>query len=75
MELISFQDTLIEKLRLKNSTLKVQKKKVHLQLKQVQHNRNLLSHLTTKPTKLRVCPAKTQIRLGILPDWSVFVVR
>ena len=30
-----FQDTLIEKLRLKNSTLKVQKKKLHLQLKQV----------------------------------------
>lgn len=29
------QDTLIEKLRLKNSTLKVQKKKLHLQLKQV----------------------------------------
>ena len=29
------QDTLIEKLRLKNSTLKVQKKKLMLQLKQV----------------------------------------
>ena len=29
------RDTLIEKLRLKNSTLKVQKKKLHLQLKQV----------------------------------------
>ena len=29
------RDALIEKLRLKNSTLKVQKKKLHLQLKQV----------------------------------------
>lgn len=34
------QDTLIEKLRLKNSTLKVQKKKLHLQLKQVSKNHN-----------------------------------
>lgn len=32
---VLFQDTLIEKLRLKNSTLKVQKKKLDLQLKQV----------------------------------------
>ncbi|KAL3860691.1 hypothetical protein ACJMK2_010782 [Sinanodonta woodiana] len=31
---IKSRDTLIEKLRLKNSTLKVQKKKIHLQLKQ-----------------------------------------
>ena len=29
------QDTLTEKLRLKNATLKVQKKKLHMQLKQV----------------------------------------
>ena len=29
------RDALIEKLRLKNATLKVQKKKLHLQLKQV----------------------------------------
>ena len=33
--LLLFQDTLIEKLRLKNTTLKVLKKKLQLQLKQV----------------------------------------
>lgn len=33
--ILFLQDTLIEKLRLKNSTLKVQKKKLQLQLKQV----------------------------------------
>ena len=36
--LLSLQDTLIEKLRLKNSTLKVQKRKLHMQLKQVTVN-------------------------------------
>ena len=29
-----------------------------------------LSHLMTKPTKWPVCPAKTQISLGIRPVWS-----
>ena len=29
-----------------------------------------LSHSMTKPTKLPVCPAKTQISLGIRPIWS-----
>ena len=29
-----------------------------------------MSHLMTKPTKWHVCPAKTQISLGILPVWS-----
>ena len=28
-----------------------------------------------KPTKWHVCPAKTQISLGICPVWSVFAVR
>ena len=31
--------------------------------------RNILSRLTTKPTKWHVCPAKTQISLGICPVW------
>ena len=31
---------------------------------------NSLSHLMTKPTKWHVCPAKTQISLGICPVWS-----
>ena len=34
-----------------------------------------MSHLMTKPTKLHVHPAKTQISLGIHPVWSVFAVR
>ena len=34
-----------------------------------------LSCLTTKRTKWPVCPAKTQISLGIHPVWSVFAVR
>ena len=29
-----------------------------------------LSHCITKPTKWPVCPAKTQISLGICPVWS-----
>ena len=29
-----------------------------------------MSHSTTKPTKWPVCPAKTQISLGIRPVWS-----
>ena len=29
-----------------------------------------MSHLMTKPTKWYVCPAKTQISLGIRPVWS-----
>ena len=29
-----------------------------------------MSHLMTKPTKWHVRPAKTQINLGIRPDWS-----
>ena len=29
-----------------------------------------MSHDMTKPTKWHVCPAKTQIRLGIRPVWS-----
>ena len=29
-----------------------------------------LSHLMTKPTKWHVCPAKTQISLGMRPVWS-----
>ena len=33
-----------------------------------------MSHLMTKPKKWHVCPAKTQISLGIRPVWSVFVV-
>ena len=33
-----------------------------------------MSHDMTKPTKW-VCPAKTQISLGIRPVWSVFAVR
>ena len=31
---------------------------------------NNLSRLMTKPTKWHVCPAKTQISLGIRPVWS-----
>ena len=34
-----------------------------------------MSHSMTKPTKWPVCPAKTQISLGICPDWLVFSVR
>ena len=33
------------------------------------HN-HYLSRLMTKPTKWHVCPAKTQISLGISPVWS-----
>ena len=33
-----------------------------------------MSQCMTKPTKWHVCPAKTQISLGIHPDWSVFAV-
>ena len=33
-------------------------------------NVNKMSQLMTKPTKLHVCPAKTQISLGIRPVWS-----
>ena len=33
------------------------------------------SHSMTKPTKWPMRPAKTQIRLGIHPLWSVFAVR
>ena len=33
-----------------------------------------MSHLMTKPIKWHVCPAKTQISLGIRPVWSVFTV-
>ena len=33
------------------------------------------ARLTTKPTKLHVHPAKTQISLGICPVWSVFTLR
>ena len=33
-----------------------------------------LSRSTTKPTKRPVCPAKTQISLGICPVWSEFAV-
>ena len=29
-----------------------------------------MSHLMTKPTKLPLCPGKTQISLGIRPIWS-----
>ena len=32
--------------------------------------RSNLSRLITKPTKWHVCPAKTQISLGIRPVWS-----
>ena len=35
----------------------------------------LLSHSMTKQTKWPVCPAKTQISLGICLVWSVFTVR
>ena len=34
----------------------------------------LLSSRMTKPTKLTVCWAKTQISLGIRPVWSIFAV-
>ena len=34
-----------------------------------------MSHVMTKPTKWHVCPAETQISLGIHPVWSVFTVR
>ena len=33
-----------------------------------------LNRSMTKQTKLPVCPAKTQISLGIDPVWSVFAV-
>ena len=33
-----------------------------------------MSRLVTKPAKWHVCPAKTQISLGIRPVWSVFAV-
>ena len=38
-------------------------------------SQTLMSQSTTKPTKWPVCPAKTQISLGICPVWSVFTVR
>ena len=31
-----------------------------------------MSHIITKPTNWHVCPAMTQITMGILPVWSVF---
>ena len=34
-----------------------------------------MNRIMTKPTKWHVCPAKTQISLGICPVWSVFAVR
>ena len=34
-----------------------------------------MSQCMTKPTKLPVCPAKTQISLGICQVWSVFTIR
>ena len=34
------------------------------------HDVSQLSSLVTKPTKWHVCPAKTQISLGICPVWS-----
>ena len=34
-----------------------------------------MSRIMTKPTKCPVRPAKTQISLGIRPDWSFFTVR
>ena len=37
-------------------------------------NSNQMSHHMTKPEKLPVHPAKTQINLGINPVWSVFAV-
>ena len=32
-----------------------------------------MSQSTTKPTKWHVCPAKTQISLGICPVWSEYL--
>ena len=39
------------------------------------HGKTIISHLMTKPTKWHVCPAKTQISLGIRQVWTVFAVR
>ena len=36
--------------------------------------KHYLSRLMTKPPKWHVCPAQTQISLGIHPVWSVFIV-
>ena len=44
-------------------------KKCGLFLRPLAKIRNV-SHLMTKPTKLPLCPAKTQISLGIRPVWS-----
>ena len=47
-----FQDTLIEKLRLKNSTLKVQKKKLILQLKQKEEMGEVLHEVDFNQLKI-----------------------
>ncbi|XP_033126093.1 coiled-coil domain-containing protein 113-like [Anneissia japonica] len=46
------RDTLIEKLRLKNSTLKVQKKKLHLQLKQKEEMGEVLHEVDFQQLKI-----------------------
>ncbi|KAL5021439.1 hypothetical protein ScPMuIL_000594 [Solemya velum] len=52
MNKIRSRDTLIEKLRLKNSTLKVQKKKLHLQLKQKEEMGEVLHEVDFNQLKI-----------------------
>ena len=43
-------------------------------IEQSENWRSNMNRSMTKPTKWPVCPAKTQISLGICPVWSVFAV-
>lgn len=47
-----FQETLVGKLRLKNSTLKVQKKKLHMQLKQKEEMGEVLNEVDFQQLKI-----------------------
>lgn len=47
-----FQETLVGKLRLKNSTLRVQKKKLHMQLKQKEEMGEVLNEVDFKQLKI-----------------------
>lgn len=49
---ITFQETLVGKLRLKNSTLKVQKKKLHMQLKQKEEMGEVLNEVDFQQLKI-----------------------
>ena len=50
-------------------------RKITVKIPKTVNSKSDISHIMAKPTKLSVCPAKTQISLGICPVWSVFTVR